>query len=69
MFTGSDELTHANAKFARDLIKILQDGGQVVSLALATMARSSGSHGGGLGGELPLKGMGRWWFRQSSFDF
>lgn len=38
--------THANAKFARELIKILQEAGQVVSPALAAMSRSSGSFGG-----------------------
>lgn len=40
--------THSNAKFARDLIKILQEAGQVVSPALSAMARSSGSAFGGL---------------------
>lgn len=35
--------THANAKFARDLIKILQDAGQVVSPALSALVRSAGS--------------------------
>lgn len=35
--------THANAKFARDLIKILQDAGQAVSPALSALFRSSGS--------------------------
>jgi len=35
--------THANAKFARDLIKILQDAGQDVSPALSAMVRSAGS--------------------------
>lgn len=35
--------THANAKFARDLIKILQDAGQVVSPSLSALARSAGS--------------------------
>ena len=35
--------THANAKHARDLIKILQDAGQVVSPALSTLSRSAGS--------------------------
>lgn len=34
--------THSNAKFARDLIKILQEAGQIVSPALSAMSRSSG---------------------------
>jgi len=40
-------LTHANAKFARDLVKILQEAGQVVSPALSALARSAGSALGG----------------------
>lgn len=39
--------TNANAKFARDLIKILQEAGQAVAPALSALARSSGF---GLGG-------------------
>lgn len=39
--------THANAKFARDLIKILRDAGQIVSPQLSAMAKSSGSAIGG----------------------
>ncbi|PPD67516.1 hypothetical protein GOBAR_DD35613 [Gossypium barbadense] len=39
--------TQANAKYARDLIKLLQDAGQVVSPALSTLARSAGSKFGG----------------------
>lgn len=39
--------THSNAKYARDLIKILQEAGQVVPVPLSSLARSSGS---GLGG-------------------
>ncbi|XP_042501794.1 DEAD-box ATP-dependent RNA helicase 20 isoform X2 [Macadamia integrifolia] len=39
--------THANAKFVRDLIKILQESGQIVSPALAALARSGGYGGGG----------------------
>lgn len=35
--------THANTKFTRDLIKLLQDAGQAVSPALSELARSSGS--------------------------
>ena len=41
--TASPFFTHANAKFARDLIKILQDAGQVVSPALSALVRSAGS--------------------------
>lgn len=40
--------THANAKFARDLIKIMQEAGQIIPPALAALARSAGS---GLGGD------------------
>ena len=40
--------THSNAKFARDLIKILQEAGQVVSPAMSSMARSGGYALGGL---------------------
>lgn len=39
--------THSNAKFARDLIKILQEAGQIVSPSLSSLARSSGSSFGG----------------------
>ena len=39
--------TESNGKFARELIKILQEAGQVVSPALSAMARSSGSNYGG----------------------
>lgn len=35
--------THANAKFAKDLIKILQEAGQMVPPALSALARSAGS--------------------------
>lgn len=39
--------THSNAKHARDLIKILQEAGQVVPVPLSSLARSSGAgHGG-----------------------
>lgn len=38
--------THSNARYARSLIKILQEAGQSVNPALAAMARSSGSVGG-----------------------
>ena len=39
--------TQANAKYARDLIKLLQDAGQVVSPALSTLARYTSSSFGG----------------------
>lgn len=38
--------THANAKFARDLIKILQEARQIISPALSALARSGGAPGG-----------------------
>lgn len=38
--------TQANAKFARDLIKILQEAGQIVPPALSALARSAGSLAG-----------------------
>lgn len=39
--------TESNGKFARELIKILQEAGQVVSPALSALARSTGSNYGG----------------------
>lgn len=39
--------THSNAKFARDLIKILQEAGQIVSPALSGLARSAAPSFGG----------------------
>ncbi|GLT29110.1 hypothetical protein SLA2020_039960 [Shorea laevis] len=50
--------THANAKFARDLIKILQEAGQVVPPALSALARSAASNFGGSGGNFRAKGRG-----------
>jgi len=50
--------THANAKFARDLVKILQEAGQVVSPALSALARSAGSSMGGSGGNFRSRGRG-----------
>ncbi|KHG00891.1 DEAD-box ATP-dependent RNA helicase 30 [Gossypium arboreum] len=50
--------TQANAKYARDLIKLLQDAGQVVSPALSTLARSAGSKFGGSGGNFRSRGRG-----------
>jgi len=38
--------TESNAKFARDLIKILQEAGQIVPPSLSAMTRSAGSFGG-----------------------
>ncbi|CAL9111548.1 unnamed protein product [Musa acuminata var. zebrina] len=46
--------TQANIRFARELVKILQDAGQNVSPALASMARS----GGGSGGNFRSRGRG-----------
>lgn len=40
--------THANAKFARELIKILQQAGQIVPPQLSALTRSSGPSTGGL---------------------
>lgn len=37
--------THSNAKHARELVKILQDAGQVVPVALSSMTRSMGPGG------------------------
>ncbi|EXB93551.1 DEAD-box ATP-dependent RNA helicase 20 [Morus notabilis] len=50
--------THANAKFARELIKILQEAGQVVTPALSALVRSAGSSGGGSGGSFRSRGRG-----------
>lgn len=41
--------TLANVKFARELVRILQEAGQIASPALIGLARSSGS---GVGGNL-----------------
>lgn len=40
--------TQASARFARELVKILQDAGQIVSPALASLARSSSGVTGGM---------------------
>ncbi|XP_057514747.1 DEAD-box ATP-dependent RNA helicase 30-like [Actinidia eriantha] len=50
--------THANAKFARDLIKILQEAGQIVPPPLSNMARSAGSSLGASGGNFRSRGRG-----------
>ncbi|XP_052182630.1 DEAD-box ATP-dependent RNA helicase 20 [Diospyros lotus] len=50
--------THANAKYARDLIKILQEAGQIAPPALLALARSSGSHLGASGGNFRSRGQG-----------
>ncbi|CAN1294236.1 DEAD-box ATP-dependent RNA helicase 30 [Linum perenne] len=42
--------THANVKFARELIKILTEARQIVPPPLSDLARSAGSFGGGGGG-------------------
>ncbi|XP_058093667.1 DEAD-box ATP-dependent RNA helicase 20-like [Magnolia sinica] len=47
--------THANARFAKDLIKILQGAGQSVSPTLSTLSRSGG---GGTGGNFRSRGRG-----------
>jgi len=39
--------TQSNAKFARELIRILREAGQVVSPALSAMAQSAGFSSGG----------------------
>ncbi|PKI36913.1 hypothetical protein CRG98_042693 [Punica granatum] len=51
-------LTDSNAKFARELIKILQEAGQVVSPALSNLARSSAASRGGSGGGFRSRGRG-----------
>ncbi|OAY65335.1 DEAD-box ATP-dependent RNA helicase 30 [Ananas comosus] len=48
--------TQSNAKFARDLIKILQEAGQNVTSTLASMAKSASSIGGGPGGDFRSRG-------------
>ncbi|PIN21205.1 ATP-dependent RNA helicase [Handroanthus impetiginosus] len=50
--------THGNVKYARDLIKILQQAGQVVPPQLASLARSSGSNTGGSGSNFRSRGRG-----------
>ncbi|KAK2663671.1 hypothetical protein Ddye_002245 [Dipteronia dyeriana] len=47
--------THSNAKFARELVKILLEAGQVVNHTLSAMARSST---GGSGGNFRSRGRG-----------
>ncbi|KVI06292.1 DNA/RNA helicase, DEAD/DEAH box type, N-terminal, partial [Cynara cardunculus var. scolymus] len=49
--------THSNSKHARELIKILQEAGQVVPVALSSMTRSMGP-GGGSGGNFRSRGRG-----------
>lgn len=39
--------THGNVKYAKDLVKILQQAGQVIPPQLAALARSGGSNVGG----------------------
>ncbi|GKA85733.1 DEAD-box ATP-dependent RNA helicase 20 [Tanacetum coccineum] len=48
--------THSNAKYARELVKILQEAGQAVPVALSSMTRSMGS--GGSGGNFRSRGRG-----------
>ena len=40
--------THSNAKYSRNLVKILREAGQVVNPALEAMSKSAGSMGGGM---------------------
>ncbi|KAJ9568213.1 hypothetical protein OSB04_004179 [Centaurea solstitialis] len=49
--------THSNSKYARELVKILQEAGQVVPVALSSMTRSMGP-GGGSGGNFRSRGRG-----------
>ncbi|KAF6137066.1 hypothetical protein GIB67_030830 [Kingdonia uniflora] len=56
--------THTNAKFARELVKILQEAGQIVSPALAGLARSGFS--GGSGGNFRNRGRGGFGNRSGS---
>ncbi|KAI3785800.1 hypothetical protein L1987_44925 [Smallanthus sonchifolius] len=48
--------THSNAKHARELVYILQEAGQVVPVALSSMARTMGP--GGSGGSFRSRGRG-----------
>ncbi|KAL9996325.1 putative RNA helicase [Helianthus debilis subsp. tardiflorus] len=48
--------THSNAKHARELVKILQEAGQVVPVALSSMTRAMGP--GGSGGSFRSRGRG-----------
>ncbi|XP_073295292.1 DEAD-box ATP-dependent RNA helicase 20-like [Primulina huaijiensis] len=51
--------THGNAKHARELIKILQQAGQVVPPQLSAMARTGGSNMGASGSNIRGRGWGR----------
>uniref|UniRef100_A0A0C9RVY8 RNA helicase n=1 Tax=Wollemia nobilis TaxID=56998 RepID=A0A0C9RVY8_9CONI len=58
--TAYSFFTAANARFARELIKILQEAGQPVNAQLAAMTRGNGgSGGGGYGGGFRGRGRGR----------
>lgn len=50
--------THANAKFARELIKVLREAGQVIPPSLSALARSGPSGFGGSGGSFSGKQRG-----------
>ncbi|XP_042457692.1 DEAD-box ATP-dependent RNA helicase 20-like [Zingiber officinale] len=50
--------TQASARFAKELVKILQDAGQIVSPALASLARSSSGVTGGSGRNFRSRGRG-----------
>lgn len=57
--------THSNAKFSRDLVKILQEAGQIVPPPLAALARSGASRFGGSVGNLHSRGRGGFGNRSS----
>ncbi|KAK4394815.1 DEAD-box ATP-dependent RNA helicase 30 [Sesamum angolense] len=63
--TAFSFFTHGNAKYARDLIKILQQAGQVVPPQLAALARSSGSNMGASGSNFRSRGRGGFGNRSS----
>ncbi|KAL5226688.1 hypothetical protein ABZP36_014953 [Zizania latifolia] len=56
--------THSNAKYSRNLVKILREAGQVVNPALESMSKSSNSMGGG--GNFRSRGRGGFGNRSGS---
>ncbi|KAK6920643.1 DEAD/DEAH box helicase domain [Dillenia turbinata] len=56
--TAFSFFTHSNAKFVRELIKILQEAGQIVPPALSALARSGGSAYGDSRGNFRSRGRG-----------
>ncbi|KAL5544109.1 hypothetical protein UlMin_007893 [Ulmus minor] len=58
--------TQANAKFARELVRILQEAGQVANPALLALSRSSGSSAGG--GNFRSRGRGGFGHRGGSIS-